>query len=384
MATRFLVAPDSFKGSLEASEFCAIAEEVLEAEFPGCEVVTLPMADGGEGTAKALALGTGGRLVETTVTGPLGEPVRARYALLGDGRTAVVEMAQASGLPQIPPERRDPLRATSWGTGELIAAALREGARELILALGGSATNDGGMGALQALGLRFLDASGKPVPPTAEGLAAIERVEWQEAAQGLADIRFLIASDVTNPLLGERGATAVYGPQKGADPAMQEILERNLAHFARITAATLGRDPRQQPGAGAAGGMGYGFLAWLGAELRSGFEVVAETYRLPRRLAEESWDLLITGEGQVDSQSVQGKLVGRLAELARAHGTPLLVLAGSVGDGLEALHGAGVTSVHGITDRPMALEEAMRRAPELLRRRLTQLCRLWRAAKIGA
>lgn len=381
---RFLIAPDAFKGSLSANDFCAIAQEVLEARFPGCEVVALPLADGGEGTAEALVAGTGGRLIETEVTGPLGTPVDAHFGLLGDGTRAVVEMAQASGLPLVPPDRLDPLRATSYGTGQLIQAAVGAGAREVILALGGSATNDGGLGALQALGFRFLDQRGQPVPPNAEGLAAIHSVAWQEARQRLHGVRFIIASDVTNPLLGERGATAVYGPQKGADAATRAVLERNLAHFAGFTARVLGKDFSTVPGAGAAGGMGFGFLAWLGAEVRSGFEVVAEACRLAERLSGEAWELLITGEGRVDSQSVQGKLVGRLAELAQTHGVPLLVLAGAVTGGLEALHQAGVTSVHALTDHPMNLEEAMAEAPELLRRRLDELCRLWDTARICA
>lgn len=380
---RLLVAPDSFKGSLEAQQFCAIAEQVLSSCVPGCEVVGLPLADGGEGTAAALVGGTGGELRRVTVTGPMGAPVDARYGVLGDGRTAVVEMAQASGLPLVPVAERDPLRATSYGTGQLIAEALDGGAQQIILALGGSATNDGGIGALQALGFRFLDGEGRPVPPNGAGLARIEAVDAGQVHGRLRDARLTIASDVTNPLLGERGATATYGPQKGADRDLQQQLEQALAHFAVVTAAATGSDCHDQPGAGAAGGMGFGFLSYAGATLRSGFEVVAETYRLTERLAQERWDLLITGEGQVDSQSLQGKLVGQVAALGQRAGVPVVVVAGSVSGDLDPLYRGGVTSVSSIVEGPVALEQAMADAPRLLRRRLTDLCRLWWCGRTG-
>ena len=306
--------------------------------------------------------------------------VEAHFGMLGDGHTAVIEMAQASGLPLVPRDLRDPLQATSYGTGELITAALDHGARQLILALGGSATNDGGMGALQALGLVFRDADGRPVEPTAAALERIASVDRSGIDPRLADTPITIASDVTNPLLGERGATATYGPQKGADPAALERLERGLTRFADITAAATGHDHRDTPGAGAAGGMGFGFLSYLGAELRSGFEVVAEAYALEQRLADGHWDLLITGEGQVDFQSVQGKLVGSIAALGKARGIPVVVLAGSVDGELSGIYDAGVTSVISVVEGPMTLEQAMAEAPRLLRRRLIDLCSLWRAA----
>lgn len=376
---RILVAPDSFKGSLEAPEFCTIAAQVFADCIPGCEVVGLPMADGGEGTAEALVRGTGGQMLTVSVRGPMGESVQASYGLLGDGNTAVVEMAQASGLPLVPAAQRNPLLAGSYGTGELILAAIEAGARHIILGLGGSATNDGGMGALQALGVRFHDADGRLVPPVAEALGRVASVERTDADERLAGVRFTIASDVTNPLLGERGATAVYGPQKGADAAGLAQLEQGLSHFADVTAAATGQDHREDEGAGAAGGMGFGFLSYADACLRSGFEVIAETYQLQQRLADGPWHLLVTGEGQVDFQSVQGKLVGRIAEMAAVHAIPVLVIAGSVSGELDELYQEGVTSVASIVPGPMVLEEAMREAPTLLRRRLTDLCRLWRA-----
>ncbi len=376
---RILVAPDSFKGSLDAATFCRIAEQVLRDCLPDAEILSLPLADGGEGTLDALVAGTGGQIHRAQVTGPLGAPITARWGLLGDGTTAIVEMAQASGLPLVPPARRNPLETTSYGTGELILHALNAGAQRVLLALGGSATNDGGMGALQALGFRFLDADGHSVPPTGAGLGEIQRIECQGRDPRLDRVPFLIASDVNNPLLGPRGATYTYGPQKGADAKTLEILEANLKHFADQTRAALGRDCRQVPGAGAAGGMGFGFLCYLRAELRSGFDLVAETYALPQRLAQETWDLLITGEGQLDGQSVQGKLVGRLAALGKAHGVPVLVLAGSLQDALEPLYDAGVTSAFSLLEAPLSLEAALAAAPDLLANRLRALCRLWLA-----
>ena len=378
-AVRILVAPDSFKGSIEAAQFCAIAERVFRDGIPGCEVVGLPMADGGEGTAEALVRGTGGQMLTAEARGPMGEPVQAAWGLLGDGSTAVVEVAQASGLPLVPMARRNPLLASSYGSGELMLAAIDKGARHIILGLGGSATNDGGMGALQALGMRFYDGEGGLVPPVAEALIRIVSVERGDAAGRLAGVRITIASDVINPLLGDCGATAVYGPQKGADAAGLAQLEQGLSHYADITAAAVGRDRRDDAGAGAAGGLGFGFLSYAEASLRSGFEVVAETYRLQQRLVDGPWHLLVTGEGQVDSQSVQGKLVGRIAEMAALQAIPVLVICGAVSGDLDTLYRGGVTSVASIVPGPMGVDEAMRDAPMLLERRLTDLCRLWRA-----
>jgi len=374
---RILVAPDSFKGSIDAPEFCSIAEKAFKEAIPGCEVVGLPMADGGEGTAEALVRGVGGNMLTVAVRGPMGDPVQASYGLLGDGATAVVEMAQASGLPLIPAAQRNPLHAGSYGTGELILAALEQGARHIILGLGGSATNDGGMGALQALGIRFYGRDGELVAPIAGSLSEIASVDVSAADSRLAGVRFTIASDVTNPLLGECGATAIYAPQKGASKSGLQQLEQGMSNFADITASVSGEDHRHDEGAGAAGGMGFGFLSYTGAKLCSGFEVVAETYQLEQCLARGPWHLLVTGEGQVDSQSVQGKLVGRIAGMAARHSIPVLVVAGSVSGKLDALYQAGVTSVTSIVPGPMALEEAMQDAPRFLRQRLTDMCRLW-------
>ncbi len=373
---RVLVAPDSFKGSLSAPEFCAIAGQVFATCLPGSEVAGLPMADGGEGTAEALVRGTAGKMRSLTVSGPLGETVEANYGLLGDGVTAVVEMAQASGLPLVPPDRLDPLRATSYGTGELIAKVLEQGAEHIILALGGSATNDGGMGALRALGFAFLDRAGSPVEPNGGALEEIASVVAERVHPRLGTVSITIASDVTNPLLGKRGATTTYGPQKGADAQALQRLERGLTRFAEVTTEFNGSDHRDTPGAGAAGGMGFGFLSYAGAALCSGFEVVAEAYALDRRLEQGCWDLILTGEGRVDVQSIQGKLVGRIAELGNKYRIPVVVLAGAVQGDISELYRGGVTSVSSIVTGPMQLEQAMQQAPLLLRRRLIDLCNL--------
>lgn len=378
---RLLVVPDSFKGSLSAPEFCATAEQVFSACLPGSEVVGLPMADGGEGTAEALVRGTGGEMRSLAVRGPLGETVEANYGLLGDGVTAVVEMARASGLPLVPADRLDPLQTTSYGTGELIAEALEQGAERIILAVGGSATNDGGAGALQALGFTFLDRKGSPVEAMGGTLEEIASVVAERVHPRLGTVPITIASDVTNPLLGERGATATYGPQKGADARALERLERGLTRFAEITGEFTGSDHRDTPGAGAAGGMGFGFLSYAGASLRSGFEVVAESYSLEQRLQQGRWDLILTGEGRVDAQSIQGKLVGHIAGLGRKYRIPVVVLAGAVQGEVGELYRSGVTSVSSIVTGPMQLEQAMQQAPLLLRRRLIDLCNLLRGVE---
>ena len=370
---KILIAPDSFKGSLSSLRFCEIAAEVLPRRLPGCSLVTMPMADGGEGTAECLVQGTGGELVACWVTGPMGEAVEAHYGLLGDGRTAVVEMAQASGLPLVPEGRRDPLVTTSRGTGELIVHALEQGVERIILGLGGSSTNDAGVGALQALGFRFLDAGGRELGPGGGSLTELAKIETDGAHPRLDACELLIASDVTNPLLGERGATRTYGPQKGADEAALAILERAMEHFAELSVQALGRDHRETPGAGAAGGMGFGLLSYLGASLRSGFEVVAEAYGLERILRQGEVDLLITGEGAINFQTAQGKLVGRIAALGKRHNIPVIALAGAVEGDVAELYDAGISSMSSIVDRPMSLEQAMARAETLLERKLVDL-----------
>ncbi|MGB3958921.1 MAG: glycerate kinase, partial [bacterium] len=281
---RIIIAPDSFKGSLTAAEVAASIERGVKRVLPQAETIPVPLADGGEGTVDALVSATGGRLVTKEVTGPLGERVKASYGLLGDGETAVIEMAAASGLPLVPLEKRNPMLTTTYGTGELILAALDEGCRRIIIGIGGSATNDGGAGMAQALGVKLLDEEGLDIPYGAAGLARLDRIDISSLDRRLAQVEVLVACDVDNPLTGPRGAARVYGPQKGADPQMVEELDQILGRFAAIILRDLGKDVKDIPGAGAAGGLGAGLMAFLNGRLAPGVELVLAAVKLEERI----------------------------------------------------------------------------------------------------
>ncbi|MBI2915134.1 MAG: glycerate kinase [Firmicutes bacterium] len=363
---KILVAPDSFKGSLDASQAAEAIKRGLLKACPRACVVTLPMADGGEGTVRSLVSATGGRILQQTVTGPLGEQVEAFYGIMGDGRTAVIEMAAASGLPLLPENRRNPLATTTYGTGELIRAALSQGCRELIIGIGGSATNDGGAGLAQALGISLLDEWGEELPFGGEALARLHRVDLAGLDRRAGESRFLVACDVDNPLCGDRGASRVYGPQKGATPEMVAVLDAALCHFAAIVKRDAGADVLDLPGAGAAGGLGAGLVAFLGAELRRGVDIVIEAVDLPR-FAEEA-DLVITGEGAIDVQTAFGKTPAGVAAVAKRFGRPVIALAGSVTEGARELHSCGIDAMLSIVPGPMSLQDAVRDADKLLER----------------
>jgi glycerate kinase len=322
--SRWLVAPQEFKGTLTAAEAASALAEGLRQGAPGVELDVAPLADGGPGTVDALLAGLGGERVTCTVQGPLGAPVRATYGLLDSGRTAVIEMAAASGLSLLAPDERDPRRTSTVGTGELMRAALDRGCERLILGLGGSATNDGGTGALAALGFQFLDAHGVPLPPGGAALKRLARVDASACHPRLAHVEVLVATDVTAPLLGPDGASRLFGPQKGADAHTVAELESALAHLADVVAPGLA----QVPGVGAAGGFGYGLAALAGGKIVSGYELVARTLRLSERLA--AADLVLTGEGRFDRQTALGKGPGSLAREARAHGKHTVMFAGIV------------------------------------------------------
>lgn len=322
--SRWLVAPQEFKGTLTATEAAAALAEGLRQGAPGVALDVAPLADGGPGTVEALLAGLGGERVERIVRGPLGAPVRATYGLLDSGRTAVIEMATASGLSLLAPNERDPRRTSTSGTGELMRAALDGGCERLILGLGGSATNDGGTGALAALGFRFLDEHGAPLPPGGAALKRLARVDASGQHPRLSEVELLVATDVTAPLLGPDGASRLFGPQKGADEATVAGLEAALARFAEVVAPGLA----SAPGAGAAGGFGYGLLALAGGRLISGYEMVARTLRLPKRLA--AAEVVLTGEGRFDRQTALGKGPGALAREARALGRYTVMFAGVV------------------------------------------------------
>jgi glycerate kinase len=377
---RVVVAPQSLKGSLSAAEAGeAIARGVRDV-YPEAEVRIVPIADGGEGTTQALVDASAGKLIEREVTGPLGEPVLAFFGLMGDGRTGVIEMAASSGLPLVPSEQRDPRIATTYGVGELILAALDEGCTHVIIGIGGSATNDGGAGMVQALGARLLDVQEGDLPFGGAALAHLARIETNQMDARLQDCLFEVACDVNNPLCGPTGASAVYGPQKGATPAMVEELDAALAHYARIIERDLGRAVRDIPGAGAAGGLGAGLLAFLDATLRPGAQIVLEAVRLEEQL--RAADLVITAEGRLDSQTAYGKSVGAVAALAKKYDLPVLAIAGGLADDYREIYRLGIDGIAVLPSGPMSLDEAMQQAARLARETTERTLRIFKAGTL--
>ena len=357
---KIVIAPDSYKESLSALEVAQAVEAGFRQVFPDADYVLVPVADGGEGTVDAMVAATGGRKETVTVSGPLGEPVEAFYGLTGDGDTAVIEMAAASGLALVPPDRRNPLLTSSRGTGELIRAALDAGARRFILGIGGSATNDGGAGMVQALGARLLDLEGRELDGSGGDLARLERIDVSALDPRLAECRIEVACDVDNPLTGARGASAVFGPQKGATPEMVQVLDANLARLARIVGRDLGVAVDAVPGAGAAGGMGAAMLAFFGATLKPGIEIVTAAVDLDTHVRDA--DLVITGEGRIDFQTVHGKTPIGVARVAKRHGKPVIGIAGSLGAEVGVVHAHGIDAVFSVLGKPCTLDEALRDA----------------------
>ena len=375
---KVVIAPDSFKESLPAVEVAAAIARGWRQVFPQAELCLLPMADGGEGTLDAVLAALPGERRQCRVSNALGEPCTAPWGWL-DGATALIEMAAASGLQQIPRERRDALRASSRGTGELIRAALDAGARRILLGLGGSACSDGGAGLLQALGVRLLDADGQRLPDGGAALARLARIDLGGLDPRLRQVRIEVAVDVDNPLCGAQGAAAVFAPQKGASAPQVAELDAALAHFARLAAQALGHDWQHTPGAGAAGGVGFAARAFLQAEFCSGVERVARLVGLATAL--EGADLLITGEGSLDGQSLRGKTPVGVARLAQAAGVPVIALAGRLGEGYQALYGAGIAAAFSLVPGPLSLEQACARTALELEARTVDLARLWRLAQ---
>ncbi|MFC8750670.1 glycerate kinase [Pseudomonas oryzihabitans] len=376
---KIVIAPDSFKESLSAAGVASALARGLRQALPEAEVIECPLGDGGEGTLDAVLAATGGEVREARVTGPLGEPVTARWGWLAEQRTAFVEMASASGLELVPKARRDVRVATSHGTGELLRAALDAGAERLVLAIGGSATNDGGAGVLQALGVRLLDGQGQALAPGGAALASLASLDLTDLHPRLAAVEVVIAADVDNPLCGPQGASQIFGPQKGASPEQVRELDAALAHFATVTAATLGRDVSEQPGAGAAGGVGFAALAFLQASFRPGIEVVAELVGLEEAL--QGADLAVTGEGRLDGQTLRGKTPAGVLRLAQRHGVPVVAVAGSLGEGYDALYQQGLAAAFSLVPGPLSLEEALAQAEGLLERTARDIGRLWQAAQ---
>ncbi|MDT8419324.1 MAG: glycerate kinase [Desulfuromonadales bacterium] len=362
---KIIIAPDSFKESLSSHEVAAAIEAGFKEVFPDADCIKLPMADGGEGTVEALVAATAGHTVDVEVCGPLGEKVKAFYGVCGDQQTAVIEMAAASGLALVPPEKRNPLLTTSYGTGELIRAALDAGYRQFVVGIGGSATNDAGVGMLQALGVRFLGQDGGEIGPGGAALEQLERIDMGALDQRLRDVDIEVACDVNNPLTGRSGAAAVFGPQKGATPDMVEALDRCLGRFAEIVRRDLGINIEGQPGAGAAGGMGAALMGFLSAKLRSGVKIVIAHVGLEEQVRDA--DLVITGEGRIDGQSVFGKAPVGIAEVAQRFGVPVVALAGSLGPGAEAVKARGITALFSVVPGPCSLEQALMNAGDNIR-----------------
>lgn len=360
---RIVVAPQSLKGSLTAAQAGRAIAQGARVVYPQAEIAIVPVADGGEGTVQALVDATGGRIIQQSVTGPLGEPVMAFYGILGDGRTSAIEMAACAGLPLVPPELRDPRITTTYGVGELILAALEQGSRHFIIGIGGSATNDGGAGMAQALGASLTDGQGLAVARGGAALSTLQHISMDSMDARLQNCTFEVACDVNNPLTGPTGASAVYGPQKGATPAMVVELDSALAHYAAIIERDLGLSVRDIPGAGAAGGLGAALLAFLHAMLRPGAQIVLEAVKLEEHL--RTADLVITAEGQLDSQTAYGKSVGAVASLAKRYALPVLALAGSLGEDYQVVYDLGVDAVAVLPSKPMTLDYAMEHAAQL-------------------
>ncbi|PAU61818.1 glycerate kinase [Pseudomonas sp. PICF141] len=375
---KIVIAPDSFKDSLSAQGVAEAIAQGLADVWPDAQLLKCPMADGGEGTVESILAACDGELRRTPVRGPLGAMVEAAWGWLPQSRTAIIEMAEASGLQLVAPNLRDACTSSTYGTGELIRAALDAGAQRVILAIGGSATNDGGAGAMQALGVKLLDAQGQTLVPGGLALAQLARLDLSELDPRLAKVRFDIAADVNNPLCGPHGASAIFGPQKGASPEQVEQLDQALGHFAERCAQALDKDVRDEPGSGAAGGLGFAAKAFLGAQFQAGVEVVAELVGLAE--AVKGADLVITGEGRFDAQTLRGKTPFGVARLARQHGVPVIVIAGTLGEGYQALYEHGIDAAFALASGPMTLQQACADAPRLLRERTRDIARVWRVA----
>ena len=379
MPLRVVIAPQAFKQSIGARDAAlAIQRGVLRA-IPDAETTLIPVADGGDGTLAALIETTGGRFFDAPVTGPLGEYRTAQWGVMGDGRTAVIEMALASGLALVPDDRRNPRTTTTFGTGELMRAALDGGFNRIIVGLGGSATNDGGTGMAAALGARFLDASGAELPPGGAALSGLIRIDTTGLHSGLVDATMIGATDVTNPLCGDTGASAIFGPQKGATPEIVVELDQCLANLARVIASDLGVDVLHTAGSGAAGGLGAGLIAFTNAELRSGIDMVCDVLDFDSHAA--TADLVITGEGRADRSTAFDKAPVGIARRSRAFGVPTLLLAGGLGSGYDVLYDHGIDAIISIAEEPTDLASSLAQGAELLERAAERALRLYNLGK---
>lgn len=354
---KVLIAIDSFKGSLSTFESGEAVKEAVLGVYPEAEVIISPLADGGEGTVEAIVSAVGGKTVTAEVMDPLGRKIKADWGYIEKTSTAVIEMAEASGITLITPEERNPCLTTTYGTGELILDALNRGCQKFIIGIGGSATNDGGVGMLMALGFRFVDKNGDNIPLGACGLERLAKIDVTSADKRLTECEFRVACDVKNPLCGKNGASRVYGPQKGADEAMVNDMDSRLSDYALLSASVLGKDYSDAEGAGAAGGLGFALISYLGARLESGIGLVIESTELEDKVR---WaDIVVTGEGRLDSQTVMGKAPIGVAALAKKYGKPCIAFAGCVADGAEVCNAHGIDALFPILKAPCSLEAAM-------------------------
>ncbi len=363
---RVLVAPDSFKGSLTAREVCEITARAIKSISPTCIVDEFPMADGGEGTVEVVVFNEHGDLKSCLVEGPLGTELRVNYGIINGGRTAIMEMAAAAGLTHVSFDDRDPLATSTIGVGQMIIDALDHGCQEILLGVGGSATNDGGLGMLSALGYQFFDINGQLLRGCGKSLLQLEKIDNSAVDKRLKDVAITVACDVDNPLVGKKGATYVFGPQKGGTPEVLEILEAGMVNFAQRIEECFNLEVAYLPRAGAAGGLGAGLLAFLGAKLESGFKLVSEAVGLEEQVKCGNYDLIITGEGQIDKQTLNGKLPLGISILGQKYEIPVVGIVGSIGEGYEPIMESGMTGLFSILDRPTSLETAMSESRTLL------------------
>ncbi|RTZ48174.1 glycerate kinase [Candidimonas sp. SYP-B2681] len=371
---RIVIAPDSFKESLSASDVAAAIACGVRDVIPDADIVCVPMADGGEGSLDAVLAATGGERRVARVQNANNQACEASWAWLGDGK-AFIEMAEAAGLEQIPPASRKPLQATSYGVGQLISQALDAGANHIVLGLGGSATNDAGAGLIQALGANLRDADGNELPLGGAALAQLARISLDNLDTRVNDVQFEIAVDVDNPLCGPRGASAIFGPQKGASPHEVTLLDAALARFAQVCAEQLHKDEKETPGMGAAGGLGFAVKTCMNARFRPGVDLIAELSGLADAM--KAAELVFTGEGRMDAQTLLGKTPAGVARCAARYEIPVIAIVGSLGDGYQALYNAGITAAFSLVPGPLTLEQAYEKTPEYLRQRASDCCRLW-------
>lgn len=362
MKKTFVLAPDSFKESMTANEVCDAMERGFKKVYPEAEYIKVPMADGGEGTVQSLVDATGGFMKTTEVMGPRGTVVQANYGILGDGKTGVIEMSEASGIHLISKKERNPLLTSTYGTGQLILACLKEGVSKLIIGIGGSATNDGGTGMAMALGAKFYNSNGHELPLGGGGLNGLEKIDTTGLSHLLKEVEVIVACDVTNPLCGDNGASAIFGPQKGATPEMVETLDNNLSHFAKVVQDQVGIDVRDIPGSGAAGGLGAGLLIFANATLKKGIDIVIEYAALEEKVSRANY--VITGEGRIDSQTINGKTPFGVARVGQKYNRPVIAIAGQVGQNIEPLYDEGFSAILCIVPKMMSIDEAINKGPE--------------------